>query len=125
MNRVFEYEWLLYKKCNNCNVTKEVKDFKSNWYNKNRVKLYKPYCWYCWNIMQRNLKILDKERHNKQKERMREWRRANKDKTREYSRTYYKSLNKEEYRKLLKKNRKNYKIRKNNESNTSMKEARG
>lgn len=42
------------KKCNNCNITKDLKDFKSNWYSKKWTKLYKPQCKYCMNLYLKN-----------------------------------------------------------------------
>ena len=65
-NRVFIYKWKKYKKCRNCKVTREVSEYKSNWYSYNWNKRYKPLCRYCDNLIQRNSVILktDIYKHN-------------------------------------------------------------
>jgi len=61
-NRVFEYNWRLYKKCKNCGCTKEITKFHSNWFSKKWTKIYKSSCQYCSNIINRNKRIIKKRK---------------------------------------------------------------
>lgn len=107
MGRIIEHNWKQYKKCNQCWVTKEVTEYKSNWYNKNWVKVYKPTCKYCFNLMERNSRILKTEQYLKVKANRNKYREENKEKCKEYNKKYYANLSKYDKKKIMVRNTNN------------------
>ena len=112
-NRVFEKQGIKYKKCKNCNVEKEVKDLKPNWYSKNWTKIYKPLCKYCFSIEIHNDTILKPPRYWRRISNRRKYENDNREKMREYGREYY-----EKNKEILKRKTRNfYRLKKENDDN--------
>ena len=104
MNRIFEYKWKLYKKCSNCNIKREVTEFKSNWYTAKWTKIYKPKCKSCFNLIERNSRILKTKQYLKIKETRNKYREENKDRFNKYNKKYYDNLSETQKNKIMKQN---------------------
>lgn len=107
-NRVIKFNGEIYKTCKNCWVTKNVTEFKSNWYSRIGTKLYKPDCKYCLWIKLRNYRILNNKEVN---EKRKVWADKNRELIREHGRNRYARKTEEEKKKILLRNRINYRKR--------------
>lgn len=106
-NKIFEYEWKKYKKCANCNIKREVKDFQKNWYSKTWLITYKPKCKFCFNLIKRNERIINPESNQILKEKRREYCKTIKEKIKIYWKKRYNNLEPKGKKELIKRTKEN------------------
>jgi hypothetical protein len=110
------------KKCNICNVTRDMSFFKSNWYSKKWTKTYKPFCKICKRVIDSN-KLKDKiivvrwkpvavesEEKKKKRERQNRYREKYKEEIKIKAQEYFKKIyaDPERRKRILRRNRKSY-----------------
>ena len=110
-NRIFEKDWIKYKKCRNCEIVRELTEFYKKWLDSNWKHRYNPRCKYCSSMIERNKRKLDDGWRKSNQEAGRRYYHRHKERIKEEKRI--KNKTPEEQRKQrLKRRQKYYKNRK-------------